>query len=67
MLHTIRLEIGDSKWQSFIRKLYADNYGKVIDYNTFKNTLSLYANPSVIEKMENSMNKKGIPKEYSGQ
>ncbi len=67
VLHTIRLEIGDSKWQSFISKLYADNYGKVIDYNKFKNTLSLYANPSVIEKMENSMNKKGIPKEYIGQ
>jgi hypothetical protein len=65
ILHTVRLEMGDEHWHKFIRKLYADNYGKVIDYDVFKKTLSLYANQSIIQKMEDSMNRKGIPQEYS--
>ena len=65
ILHTVRLEMGDENWHKFIRKLYSDNYGKVIDYDIFKKTLSLYANQSTIQRMEDSMNAKGVPKEYS--
>jgi len=65
ILHTVRLEMGDENWHKFIRKLYVDNYGKVIDYNIFKSTLGLYAKLSTIQRMEESMNTKGVPKEYS--
>lgn len=65
ILHTVRTEMGDENWHKFIQKLYADNYGKVIDYDVFEKTLSLYANQSIIQKMEDSMNIKGVPKEYS--
>jgi len=61
IFHVIRLEIGDAKWRSFIRNLYSDNYGRCIDYGSFKKTLRLFANKDVINEMEANIQKKGIP------
>lgn len=61
IFHVVRMDIGDTKWQSFIRKLYSDNYGRGIGYDDFKRTLEHYANTTVIEQMEKNINSKGIP------
>ena len=61
IFHVLRINIGDVKWQSFIRKLYSDNYGRGIGYDDFKHTLEHYANYTVIEQMEKYINSKGIP------
>ena len=61
IFHNIRLEIGDEKWQNFIRQLYSDNYGKILTYNKFYETLNLYASDSLMNKMEYWINSKGIP------
>ena len=64
IFHTVRMEMGDENWHKFIQKLYANNYGNVIDYNMFKKLLSKYAGYSIIQKMEDRMNTKGVPKEF---
>jgi hypothetical protein len=61
IFHVVRMDIGDIKWQYFIRKLYSKYYGRCIDYEDFKKTLRLYATKDVINKMEEYINKKGIP------
>ena len=61
IFHVVRMDIGDIKWQSFVRKLYSKYYGRCVDYEDFKNTLRLYATKDVINKMEENINKKGIP------
>ena len=61
IFHSIRLEIGDEKWQDFIRQLYSDNYGKILTYDKFYETLNLYASDSLMNKMEYWLNSKGIP------
>ena len=61
IFHLVRQDIGDLKWQRFIRKLYSGYYGRGIDYEIFKKTLSLYATPDVITRMEENINRKGIP------
>jgi hypothetical protein len=67
ILHNVRLEIGDEKWHKFIKNLYAMYYSKILDYDGFKKKLSEYAKPTVITKMEKSMETKGIPKEFPKQ
>ncbi|MFZ4522556.1 MAG: hypothetical protein ACOYNC_12680 [Bacteroidales bacterium] len=69
IFHVVRKDIGDVKWQTFIRKLYSGNYGRGIGYDDFKRTLEHYANNSVIEQMEKHINSRGIPGEivnYNG-
>ena len=52
IFHVVRMDIGDEKWQAFIRKLYSKYYGRCIDYEDFKKTLGHYATKDVIKKME---------------
>ena len=52
IFHVVRMDIGDIKWQYFIRKLYSKYYGRCIDYEDFKKTLRFYATKDVIKKME---------------
>jgi hypothetical protein len=66
IFHVVRKEMGEENWHNFIRLLYAKNFGKMIDYNDFRKELSIYANQSVISKMEKSIESKGIPIEISG-
>ena len=61
IFHEVRMDIGDIKWQSFIRKLYSKYYGRCIDYENFKKTLRLYATKDVINQMEKYANMRGIP------
>lgn len=61
IFHVVRMDIGDAKWQSFIRKLYSKYYGRCIDYEDFKKTLKLYATKDIITKMEEHIKQKGIP------
>ena len=61
IFHNIRLEIGNKKWQYFIRQLYSDNYGKILTYDKFYKTLKLYASDSLMNKMEYWISSKGIP------
>jgi hypothetical protein len=65
IFHVVRMEMGEDNWHNFIRSLYAKNYGRMIDYNDFRNELSLFANQSVINKMENNIIMKGIPTEIT--
>jgi len=61
IFHVVRMDIGDIKWQYFIRKLYSNYYGLCIDYEDFKKTLRLYATKDAINQMEKYANMKGIP------
>ena len=61
IFHVVRMDIGEIKWQSFIRKLYSTYYGRGIGYDDFVKTLKLYANNAVIKQMEEYINTKGIP------
>jgi hypothetical protein len=61
IFHVVRMDIGDVKWQSFIRKLYSKYYGRGIGYDDFKSTLEHYASDAVIKQMEEFINTKGIP------
>jgi len=61
--HWIRIQIGDKKWQQFIRKLYSENYGTIINYQIFKETLFKYTNEKTIKKYEKWVQNKGIPNE----
>jgi hypothetical protein len=61
IFHVVRMDIGDIKWQSFIRKLYSKYYGRGVGFDDFIKTLKLYANNAVINQMEKYINTKGIP------
>ena len=63
--HLVRQEMGDKKWQHFIRKLYSKYYGKVIDYSVFRRQLTKFASEETVLKMEQYLNAKGIPTEFS--
>jgi hypothetical protein len=63
IFHVVRMDVGDEKWQAFIRKLYAGYYGRSISYDDFSKTLGLYATKDVVIKMEAYITRKGIPDE----
>ncbi|MGA2297650.1 MAG: M1 family aminopeptidase, partial [FCB group bacterium] len=42
IFHYVRQQIGDDNWKNFLRTLYNNYYGKVIDYEIFKSELSKY-------------------------
>jgi hypothetical protein len=65
ILHVVRMKIGEDNWQKFISSLYSKYYGKIIDYEIFKKELSVYADPTVINNMENELESKGVPKEIA--
>jgi hypothetical protein len=67
ILHIVHLEMGDENWHKFITGLYRKHYGKVLDYDLFKSELCKYASQTVIAKMEDSLETKGIPKELINQ
>jgi len=62
--HAVRNEIGDEKWRAFIRKLYSNYYGRGIGYDDFIKTMKRFAGNSVIIKMEENINKTGIPDQF---
>lgn len=63
IFHEVNLQMGEQKFQEFVRMLYSKYYGQVIDYNIFRKTLGIYTAENVIEQMEQNANTKGIPKE----
>jgi hypothetical protein len=63
--HVVRGEMGDKKWQKFIRKLYSKYYGKVIDYAVFREQLVKFASEETVIRMEKCLNEKGIPVEFA--
>ena len=53
VFHWVRKQIGDENWKKFLRTLYQKYFGKVIDYNIFKQELSKYDKTGkVIKRME---------------
>jgi hypothetical protein len=66
IFHMVHKDMGEENWHNFIRSLYSKYYGKMIDYNVFRKELSMFANQSVITKMEKSIGSKGIPVEITG-
>ena len=63
IFHEVNRQMGEQKFQEFVRMLYSKYYGQVIDYNIFRKTLGIYTSENVIEQMERNANTKGIPKE----
>lgn len=61
LFHELKSETGEEKWHKFIRRLYSNNYGHVIDYLVFKKTLAEFCSEKIITQMEFHADQKGIP------